>query len=135
MTKTRNNKNRSRKAKATVRTSKPRSPQAVTADINSRKVNKALNSKAFTQQPQYCVGFTFSLNADQDMNDPIYWLEDRMGEKEIDRLLTGSGTCILTGLRDFAFQGSKSEMTAVLKYFARSPFRIHSIVTSMVEMD
>ena len=134
MTKTRNNKNRSRKAKATVRTSKPRSPQAVTADINSRKVNKALNSKAFTQQPQYHVGFTFSLNADQDMNDPIMWLENKMGEKEIDRLLMGSGTCLLTGLRDFGFQGSKSEMTAVLKYFARSPFRIHSIDTSMVEI-
>ena len=135
MTKTRNNKNRSRKAKATVRTSKPRSPQAVTADINSRKVNKALCSNTFTQQPQYRVNFTFSLNADQDMNDPIMWLEDKMGEKEIDRLLMGSGTCLLTGLRDFGFQGSKSEMTAVLKYFARSPFRIHSIDTSMVEMD
>jgi hypothetical protein len=135
MTKTRNNKNRSRKAKATVRTSKPRSPQAVTADINSRKVNKALCSNTFTQQPQYRVNFTFSLNADQDMNDPIMWLEDKMGEKEIDRLLMGSGTCLLTGLRDFGFQGSKSEMTAVLKYFARSPFRIHSIDTSMVEIN
>lgn len=135
MTKTRNNTNRSRKAKATVRTSKPRSPQAVTADINSRKVNKALNSKAFTQQPQYRVNFTFSLNANQDMNDPIDWVEDRMGTGTIDRLLMGSGTCLLTGLRDFGFQGSKSEMVAVLKYFARSPFRIHSIDTSMVEMD
>jgi hypothetical protein len=135
MTKTRNNKNRSRKAKATVRTSKPRSPQAVTAEINARKVNKALCSNTFTQEPQYCVDFTFTLNSDQDMNDPIMWLEDRMGEKEIDRLLTGSGTCILTGLRDFGFQGSKAAMTAVLKYFARSPFRIHSIHTSMVEMD
>jgi hypothetical protein len=135
MTKNRNNTNRSRKAKATVRTSKPRSPQAVTTDINTRKVNKALTSKAFTQQPQYHVGFTFSLNSDQDMNDPIMWLEDRMGEKDVDRFVTGSGTCMLTGLRDFGFQGSKSEMTAVLKYFARSPFRIYSIDTSMVGGD
>ena len=135
MTKTRNNKKRSRKAKATVRTSKPRSPQAVTADINSRKVNKALNSKAFTQQPQYGISISFTLNSDQDMNDPIDWVEDRMGTGTIDRLLLGSGTCLLTGLRDFGFQGRKSEMTAVLKYFARSPFRIHSIHTSMVEMD
>ena len=135
MTKTRNNTNRSRRAKATIRTSKPRSPQAVTADINGRKVNRALTSKAFTQEPQYRAEITFSLNADQDMNDPIMWLEDRMGEKEIDRLLMGSGTCILTGLRDFGFEGSKSAMTAVLKYFARSPFRIHSIHTSMVGGD
>jgi len=135
MTKTRNNKNRSRKAKATVRTSKPRSPQAVTAEINARKVNKALCSNTFTQEPQYYVGFTFSLNADQDMNDPIDWVEDRMGVGTIDRLLAGSGTCLFSGLRDFGFQGSKSEMTAVLKYFARSPFRIHSIHTNMVEMD
>ena len=135
MTKTRNNTNRSRRAKATIRTSKPRSPQAVTADINSRKVNRALTSKAFTQEPQYRADITFSLNADQDMNDPIYWLEDKMGEKECDRLMTGSGTCILTGLRDFGFEGSKSEMTAVLMWFARSPFRIHSIHTSIVEVD
>lgn len=135
MTKTRNNTNRSRKAKATIRTSKPRSPQAVTAEINARKVNKALCSNTFTQEPDYRVSFTFSLNSDQDMNDPIMWLEDRMGEKEIDRLLTGSGTCMLTGLRDFGFEGSKSEMTAVLKWFARSPFRIHSIDTSMVGGD
>lgn len=135
MTKTRNNTNRSRKAKATVRTSKPRSPQAVTADINARKVNAALNSKAFTQEPQYYVGFTFSLNADQDINDPIMWLEDRMGEKECDRLVTGSGMALFSGLRDFGFQGSKAAMTAVLKWFARSPFRIHSIHTNMVEID
>ena len=135
MTKTRNNKNRSRKAKATVRTSKPRSPQAVTAEINARKVNKALCSNTFTQEPQYYVGFTFTLNSDQDMNDPIYWLEDKMGEKECDRLVTGSGMALFSGFRDFGFQGSKSEMTAVLKWFARSPFRIYSIDTSMVEAD
>lgn len=133
MTKTRNNKNRSRKA--TVRFKNPRSSQAVTADINLRKVNKALNSKAFTQEPQYHVDFTFMLNSDQDMNDPIMWLEDKMGEKECDRLLAGSGTCLMTGLRDFGFRGSKAVMTAVLKWFARSPFRIHSIYISTVEMD
>ena len=129
-TKTRNNTNRS---KTTVRTNKPRSPQAVTADINTRKVNKALNNNIFTQEPQYRVSITFTLNNTQDLNDPIDWVEDRMGEGTIDRLLTGSGTCLMTGLRDFGFEGSKSEMLAVLKNFASSPFRINSIYTSMVE--
>lgn len=129
-TKTRNNTNRS---KTTVRTNKPRSPQAVTADINTRKVNKALNNNIFTQEPQYRVSITFTLNNTQDLNDPIDWVEDRMGEGTIDRLLTGSGTCLMTGLRDFGFEGSKSEMTAVLKNFASSPFRINSIYTRMVE--
>lgn len=92
-TKTRNNTNRS---KTTVRTNKPRSPQAVTADINTRKVNKALNSNIFTQEPQYHVSITFTLNNTQDLNDPIDWVEDRMGEGTIDRLLTGSGTCLMT---------------------------------------
>jgi len=135
MTKTHNNKNRSRKAKATVRTSKPRSPQAVTAEINARKVNKALCSNIFTQEPEYRVNITFTLNNTQDLNDPIDWVEDRMGEGTIDRLLMGSGTCMMSGLRDFGFEGTKSEMTAVLKQFARSPFRINSIYTSMVEAD
>ena len=129
-TKTRNNTNRS---KTTVRTNKPRSPQAVTADINTRKVNKALNNNIFTQEPQYRVSITFTLNNTQDLNDPIDWVEDRMGEGTIDRLLTGSGTCLMTGLRDFGFEGSKSEMTSVLKNFASSPFRINSIYTRMVE--
>ena len=135
MTKTHNNKNRSRKAKATVRTSKPRSPQAVTAEINARKVDKALCSNIFTQEPEYHVNITFTLNNTQDLNDPIDWVEDRMGTGMIDRLLMGSGTCLMTGLRDFGFEGTKSEMTAVLKQFARSPFRINSIYTSMVEAD
>jgi len=134
MTKTRNNKNRSRKAKATVRTSKPRSPQVVTAEINARKVNSALCSNIFTQEPQYRVNITFTLNAEQDIHEPMDWLETRMG-KDADRLCMGSGTCLMTGLRDFGFEGTKSEMTAVLKYFARSPFRINSIYTSMVEAD
>ena len=134
MTKTRNNTNRSRKAKATVRTSKPRTPQAVTADINTRKVNKALNSKAFTQEPQYHVSISFTLNNTQDLNDPIDWLATKMG-KDAFRMCTGSGTCLLTGIRDFGFEGSKSEMTAALKWLARSPFRINSVYTSMVEID
>ena len=133
MTKTRNNKNRSRKAKATVRTSKPRSPQVVTAEINARKVNSALCSPVFTEESLYSISIGFDLNNEQDMNDPILWLEGAMGEKVVDRLCMGSGTCLLTGVRDFGFMGSKAEMTAVLKYFARSPFRINSIYNRMEE--
>lgn len=135
MTKTRNNKNRSRKAKATVRTSKPRSPQAVTAEINARKVNKALNSPVFTEESLYNITLGFDLNNDQDMNDPIMWLEAKMGEKVVDRLNTGSGTCLMSGLRDFGFRGSRSEMVAVLKWFARSPFRIKDIFSTMEGID
>ena len=135
MTKTRNNTNRSRKAKATVRTSKPRTPQAVTADINTRKVNSALCSPVFTEESLYSISIGFDLNNEQDMNDPILWLEDKMGEKVVDRLNTGSGTCLMTGLRDFGFTGSKSEMILILKNFARSPFRIKDIFSTMEGMD
>ena len=132
-TKTRNNTNRSRKTKTTVRTNKPRSPQVVTAQINARKVNNALNGRVFAGSPMYRVDIGFNLNADQDINDPILWLEGAMGEKVVDRLCMGSGTCLLTGVRDFGFMGSKAEMTAVLKQFARSPFRINSIYNRMEE--
>ena len=135
MTKTRNNKNRSRKAKATVRTSKPRSPQVVTAEINARKVNSALCSPVFTEESLYSISIGFDLNNEQDMNDPILWLENKMGEKVVDRLNTGSGTCLMTGLRDFGFTGSKSEMILILKNFARSPFRIKDIFSTMEGMD
>ena len=134
MTKTRNNTNRSRKAKATVRKTKARRPDAVTADINACRVKKALNSKTFTQEPKYYISIVFNLNASQDISDPIDWLEDRMGEGTIDRLNTGSGYCLMSGHRDFGFEGTKAEMIAILKQFARSPFRIHTIHSNIVEM-
>lgn len=129
------NTNRSRKAKATVRTNKPRSPEVVTKEINTRKVNKALCSPVFTEESLYSISIGFDLNNEQDMNDPILWLEDKMGEKVVDRLNTGSGTCLMTGLRDFGFTGSKSEMILILKNFARSPFRIEDIFSTMEGMD
>jgi len=129
MTKTRNT--RSRKAKATVRTSKPRRPEAVTKEINVRKVNAALHSKVFTNPPMYSVAIVFNLNNKQDLNDPIDWLEDKMG-KNADRLCMGSGTCLLTGLRDFSFEGTKQEMTTLLKWFANSPYRIDKVYTDFV---
>jgi hypothetical protein len=129
MTKTRNN--RSRKAKATVRTSKPRSVAAVTKEINVRKVNAALRSKAFTNPPVYSVAIVFNLNSKQDLNDPLVWLESKMG-KDADRLCMGSGTCLMTGLRDFSWEGSKDQMTALLKWFASSPYRIHAVYTDFV---
>ena len=126
------NTNRSRKAKATVRTNKPRSPEVVTKEINTRKVDAALCSKGFNSPPRYRVDISFTLNNTQDLNDPIVWLATKMG-KDAYRMCTGSGTCLMTGLRDFSWEGTKSEMTAVLKWLARSPYRIHEVHTSMAD--
>jgi hypothetical protein len=129
MTKTRNN--RSRKAKATVRTNKPRSPEAVTKEMNLRKVNAALRSKAFANPPLYSVAISFTLNNKQDLNDPLVWLVSKMG-KDAERLCMGSGTCLMTGLRDFSWEGSKDQMTTLLKWIANSPYRIRSVYTDFV---
>lgn len=139
------NTNRSRKAKATVRTTratldkrnkrlggKPRSPEVVTKEINTRKVDAALCSKGFNSPPRYRVDTSFTLNNTQDLNDPIDWLATKMG-KDVYRMCTGSGSCLMTGLRDFSWEGTKSEMTAVLKWLARSPYRIHEVHTSMAD--
>ena len=133
MTKTKTN--RSRKAKATIRTSKPRTPEAVTQDINNRKVDAALNNRVFNGQPVYRLDIGFSLTSEQDMNDPIDWLYSKMGEAVVDRLNTGSGTCLMSGCRDFGFEGNKQEMTRILNLFRRSPFRIKDIFSGIQEMD
>jgi hypothetical protein len=131
--KNRNNNNRSRKAKATVRTTKPRTTEAVTRDINARKIKAAFESKVWNTDPQYRVDFSFTLTKDQDINDPIEYLYDWMGKKVVDRLNTGSGYCMMTGSRDFGFDGSKDEIADVMEAIATSPFRIHRMTVEMLE--
>jgi hypothetical protein len=128
-----NNKNRSRKAKATVRTTKPRTTEQVTRDINARKIKAAFQSKVWNTDPQYRVDFSFTLKQDQDINDPIEYLYDWMGEKVVDRLNTGSGYCMMTGCRDFGFEGSKDEIADVMEAIATSPYRIHRMTVEMLE--
>jgi len=130
--KNRNN-NRSRKAKATVRTTKPRTSVQVTRDINARKINAAFESKVWNTDPQYRVDFSFMLNGEQDINDPIEFLYESMGESLVDRLNTGSGYCLLSGSRDFGFEGSKDEIARVMKAISRSPYRIHRMTVEMLE--
>jgi len=143
--------NRSRKAaKATIRTSKPRTPEQVTRDINNRKINAAFESKVWNTDPQYRVDFSFNLTKDQDINDPIEYLYDWMergvgghdpviqalrlrGESIVDRLNTGSGYCMMTGCRDFGFEGSKDEMARVMEAIGTSPYRISRMTVEMLE--
>ena len=131
MTKTKTN--RSRKAKATVRTTKPRTTEAVTRDINNRKIKAAFESKVWNTDPQYRVDFSFTLTLDQDINDPIEFLYESMGERLVDRLNMGSGYCMITGSRDFGFEGSKDEIARVMKAISRSPYRIHRMTVEMLE--
>lgn len=129
------NKTRSRKAKATVRTTKPRTTEQVTRDINHRKIKAAFQSKAWNTDPQFRVDFSFTLTQDQDMNDPIEFLYDQMGERLVDRLNTGSGYCMMTGSRDFGFEGSKDEIARVMKAISGSPYRIHRLTVAMLESE
>jgi len=131
--KNRNNNNRSRKAKATVRTTKPRTTEQVTYDINRRKIKAAFQSKAWNTDPQFRVDFSFTLTKDQDINDPIEYLYECMGESLVDRLNTGSGYCMISGSRDFGFEGSKDDMAEVMKAISTSPYRIYRMSVEMLE--
>lgn len=111
---------------------KRRSVKNLVTENNTRKINKALSNKVFINEPIYSICIVFTLTKDQDMNDPIYWLKTKMGVKLINKLNDGSGTCLMTGLRDFTFSGTKSEMTDILNNFAHSEFKINSIYSDLV---
>lgn len=98
-----------------------------TKDINKKKITKALTSKVLNTKPTYDVHISFDLTSDQDMNDPIKFLYKKISEKFVDNLVVGSGTCLMTGLRDFTFNGTKEEMTKIMKLFLNSPYRIDDI--------
>jgi hypothetical protein len=120
MTKTRNN-NRSRKAKATVRT-KPSSKFNTIRSLNTAKINRLLGR---FPQAQYDLHIEFSLTDAQEMNDPSDWLYTRnpgFGSMEY-----GSGYSFLTGQRDFHWCGSQADMEAIMRAFRTSPFRITDI--------
>lgn len=111
---------------------KRRSVKDVTIDNNTNKVKKALSSNIFTGEPKYYISITFCLNGDQFMNDPIEWLYTKMGEAFVEELSVGSGTCLMSGDRDFAFSGNKMQMHTILNHFARSEFRISNIYAKIV---
>jgi hypothetical protein len=120
MTKTRNN-NRSRKAKATVRT-KPRSQSEVTRSNNMNKIDRLLGR---FPQAQYDLHMEFMLTDDQDLNDPARWLDAR--DARFSSMEYGSGYSMMTGHRDFHWVGSEADMEAIMRAFRTSPFRITDI--------
>ena len=114
---------------------KRRSAKNVTIDNNTRKIKKVLSSNVFTSEPRYYISISFCLNNDQFMNDPIEWLYTKMGETFVDELNVGSGTCLMSGDRDFSFLGTKEQMITILKNFTRSEFRISNIYAKIEEND
>jgi len=114
---------------------KRRSAKDVTIDNNIRKVKKTLSNSVFTSEPKYYISIAFCLNMDQDMNDPIEWLYKKMGQSIVDDLNAGSGTCFLSGDRDFSFIGTKEQVITILNNFTRSEFRISNIYAKIEEND
>ena len=114
---------------------KRRSIKNLVLKNNTEKITKAFSNKVFVNDPLYSICVVFDLTKDQDMNDPLYWLENRMGGKLINKLNDGSGTCLMTGLRDFTFSGTKSEMIDILTAFAHSEFKINSIYGDLIGLE
>jgi len=112
-----------------------RTTTQVTRENNKKKIKAVYGSRVWNCNPNYRLDFSFILNANQDMNDPIEHLSDCLGGRVADRLTTGSGTCLMTGDRDFSFEGTKEEMSKVLKIFEVSEFRIRRMTVSVCEVD
>jgi hypothetical protein len=113
---------KTKKTKKTVRTTK-RVPKAI-REKNAAVVNRVLYSDSWNEEPVYHVNLSFIPSNWEDLDAPLLWLIEEMG-KEADKLNTASGTCFMTGTRDFSFEGSKEQMESIMYYFRRSPFKIY----------
>jgi hypothetical protein len=120
MNKTRNN-NRSRKAKATVRTKSSSKFNAVRCR-NTSKINRLLGR---FPQAQYDLHIEFMLTDAQDMNDPADWLYTR--NPNFGSMEYGSGYSFVSNCRDFHWCGTQADIEAILREFKDSPFRIADI--------
>ena len=118
MTKTKTNNRVRAKARKTLR------------EQNTAKMNAAMRDFV---PAHYILVVEFSLTNDQDINDPIDWLDSDEGRcyhsipsGDLDHMNTGSGYNVDTGRRDFGFIGQQDDMEDIMRAFAASPFKVAS---------
>jgi len=121
MTKTDNNR---------VRAKARKSPKSL-RDLNTAKMNAAMRDFV---PAHYILVVEFSLTNNQDMNDPIEWLDSDEGRcyhsissADLDVMDAGSGYNFNTGFRDFGFGGQQYDMESIMRAFAASPFKVASM--------
>ena len=98
---------------------------------NTAKMNAAMRDFV---PAHYILIIEFSLTKDQDIYDPINWLDSDEGRcyhsipsGDLEDMNTGSGYNLDTRRRDFGFIGQQDDMESIMRAFAASPFKVASV--------
>lgn len=81
---------------------------------NTRKHNAAVlrECEKNTKYDLYC---SIALDEEQTMDDVETFLNQKLSNKFVDRTLIGAGTCLITGLRDYHFNGNREDVNKIVK--------------------
>jgi len=82
-----------------------------------RKRNANVMKKACTNV--YNLWVSVDLQEEQDLNSMEKFLREKLGGKFINRVLMGAGTCLISGLRDYSFKGTKDDIDKITDVLAR----------------
>ena len=81
---------------------------------NTRK-NNADVLRECEKRTKYDMFCSIALHEEQTMNDVETFLNKKLSHKFVERTLIGAGTCLITGLRDYQFNGSMEDVNKIVK--------------------
>lgn len=110
------------------------------AKKNSSIVNRNISkvSRLKFEDVIYDLFISFNLSSYADLNKPEDWIRANKKKylpsvRSIDSIFCGTGFSLITGDRDYHFQGTKEQMKEVANAFAHSEFIISGIASSLDE--
>jgi hypothetical protein len=102
---------------------------------NIRKYNAAVISGG-EEAVEYDLFVSVDYSEDQGMDALYEFLETKLGNKRVFELCYGSGTCLMTGLRDYHFRGNKKDIDDITAVLAKQgSFLLHHYGIQTVEPD
>ena len=92
---------------------------------NGRKTVRTLNTNKMRAVMSKFIPAMYDLHVDFIPSDDGDFDADACLPADLRRLEIGSGYCMLTGCRDFHYNGTKEQMVRVMQAFCNSQYKIH----------
>lgn len=102
--------------------------------VDIRKYNARIMDTAINTE--YMLYMSVDLQEGQDISSMETFLRQKLGGKFIDRVMMGAGTCLITGLRDYSFKGTKDDIDKITDVIARQGrFMMHHYGIQIAEKE